>query len=322
MNRLPGHFWPKVEASRQTGFSRNPIERRSEHRTPRIVGDAFEDPQAKALFFDSEEQLVFVPDRSPWLGRKEWSALQQASEADPILLGWINETPCLALQTTLSMDELPSPYQARPVRSLYSEGVLSPEDEGAAGQARSLLTWHKNHHFCSTCGAPAKMDGGGTKRVCTQCEKQFFPRIDPVAIMLVTDGERALLGRGVHFPEGMYSCLAGFVEQGETAEDTVRREVFEESGIKIGAVRYHASQPWPMPHSLMMGFFAEALSTDIVFDETELADCRWFDRDEVADILSRRSNSSSETPRPGEPSAPPRGAIAQRLMTDWVSLTA
>ncbi|OXT01794.1 hypothetical protein B7H23_02235 [Notoacmeibacter marinus] len=322
MSLLPDTFWPASEASRQTGFSRNPIERRSEYRTPEIVVEALDDPDALTLVFNHEGRLLFDPLGSPWQSRDRTGQLAPEGHTQHLLLGWAGGTPRHAVQTPEGADDPAEPYKAIDVRSLYAQGLLSPEDEGAVGQARSLLNWHGTHGHCSACGSRTEILGGGIKRACTSCRREVFPRIDPVAIMLVTDGERALLGRSAHFPEGMYSCLAGFVEHGETLEDTVRREVLEESGIAVGAVRYHASQPWPMPHTLMMGFFGEALSSEIRFDEAELADCRWFERDEVNEVLARRpAYQRSEPAPPGQASAPPRGAIAARLIADWVDLT-
>jgi NAD+ diphosphatase len=153
---------------------------------------------------------------------------------------------------------------------------------------------------------------GGYKRVCTACEHMIFPRTDPVVIMLTIDEKRdlCLLGRGPHFAPGMYSCLAGFVEPGETIENAVRRETLEESGIRTGRIRYHASQPWPMPHTLMIGCYAEAKSRDITRDEQELEDCRWFTREETIEMLERPGTTGK--------APPPKGAIAHRLMRDWV----
>ncbi len=322
MTRLSDDFWPSAEASRQTGFSRNVLDRRSEHRTEEIVAEAFGDPEARALVFNAERRLILDPEGSPWLAPEQWRALGAAIDADSLFLGWSGETKHLAIGTAMTADDLPEPYKAIDIRSLYAQGLLSPEDEGAVGQAHSLMSWHGSHRFCGNCGGESAIAGGGVKRACAGCGRETFPRIDPVAIMLVTDGERALLGRSPHFPEGMYSCLAGFVEHGETAEDTVRREVLEESGIRVGAVRYHASQPWPMPHSLMMGFYGKALSDDIRFDRTELDDCRWFSRDEVVELLGRRpSFTRIEADEAGDHTAPPRGAIAARLMADWVRFT-
>ena len=150
---------------------------------------------------------------------------------------------------------------------------------------------------------------GGYKRVCTGCEAQLFPRTDPVAIMLAVQPDKCLLGRSPHFPPGMYSCLAGFIEPGETIEDAVRRETFEESGIRIGRVSYHASQPWPFPHSLMIGCFGEALS-DIVDPRPRGAGgLRWFFRDEVATIIAGT--------HPDGIMMPPPGAIASHLVRAW-----
>ncbi|MCP1198744.1 NAD(+) diphosphatase [Notoacmeibacter sp. MSK16QG-6] len=323
MSLLPDDFWPLAEASRQTGFSRNSIERRSEHRTEELVAEALADPNALTLVFNHDGRLLFDPAGSPWQPREQVEHLSAPGYSQRLLLGWMDGTPRHALQRCDTADDPPDPYKAIDVRSIYAQGLLIPADEGALGQARSLLNWHGGHRHCGFCGHATEIAGGGIKRACPSCGREVFPRIDPVAIMLVTDGERALLGRSAHFPEGMYSCLAGFVEHGETLEDTVRREVLEESGITVGAVRYHASQPWPMPHTLMMGFFGKALSSEIQFDETELADCRWFSRDEMIEVLSRRpAYQSTEPSLPGGTSAPPRGAIAARLMADWVALTA
>ena len=158
------------------------------------------------------------------------------------------------------------------------------------------------------------MAGGGVKRICPACKAEHFPRTDPVAIMLITDGERCLMGRSPHFPPGMYSTLAGFVEPGETIENAVRRETHEESGIRVGRVTYHASQPWPFPHSLMIGCYGEALSTEIVRDTAELEDCRWFTRAEVRDMLKRVPGN------PDEPACPPKRAIAGELISSWVAM--
>ncbi|MCB1417419.1 MAG: NAD(+) diphosphatase, partial [Nitratireductor sp.] len=145
------------------------------------------------------------------------------------------------------------------------------------------------------------------------CKAEVFPRTDPVAIMLALDGERCVLGRSPHFPPGMYSCLAGFIEPGESIEEAVRRETLEESGISIGRVAYHASQPWPFPHSLMIGCYGEATSFEIDPDRTELEDCRWFSRDEVREMLKRAPGN------PDLPAIPPSRAIAHRLISDWVA---
>lgn len=321
MNRWPENFWPAADASLRMAFVGNRVERRSEHRTDDIVAAAIADPRGLSLVLNADNRLVFDPGSSPWLDKQSRQAVGGIVDHEAVLLGWSGTVPRLAIRSSMPSDELPPAYKAIDLRSVYVQGLFSAEDEGAAGQAHSLFAWHSTHRYCGQCGGKTLVSGGGIKRHCPSCGRDVFPRIDPVAIMLVTDGDRALLGRAPHFPEGMYSCLAGFVEHGETVEDTVRREVFEESGIEVAAVRYHASQPWPMPHSLMMGFFAEARTTDIRFDETELADCRWFEREEVEAIVAQRLDSTSTAGANGTASAPPRGAIAVHLMADWLNLT-
>jgi NAD+ diphosphatase len=167
------------------------------------------------------------------------------------------------------------------LRSLAVQGLLPAPQLGVMAQAKSLLHWHARHRFCANCGTPTQSAEAGWKRICPACSAQHFPRTDPVVIMLVIDGERCLVGRQPRFNPGMYSALAGFIEPGETVEAAVRREVAEEAGIAVGAVAYHASQPWPFPASLMIGCFGHALSRDIVVDVTELEDARWITRAEV-----------------------------------------
>ena len=153
------------------------------------------------------------------------------------------------------------------------------------------------------------MAQGGYRRDCPACNAQYFPRTDPVAIMLAIDGDRCLMGRQARFAPGTYSCLAGFIEPGETIEDAVRREIAEEAGIRIGAVVYHASQPWPFPMTLMIGCFAQATSTEIVPDTDELEDCRWFTREETLAMLAGEHADGLATP--------PRMAIAHTLIRAW-----
>ena len=147
--------------------------------------------------------------------------------------------------------------------------------------SRAILFWHSRHRFCGLCGSPTRTEEAGHMRRCTDpaCHAMHFPRTDPAVIMLVVDGDRALLGRNKNFPlPGMYSTLAGFVEPGESLEDAVAREVREETAIEVGAVHYHSSQPWPFPANIMLGFYAEATSSEISVDYGELEDARWFER--------------------------------------------
>ena len=192
------------------------------------------------------------------------------------------------------------------MRSVAVQGLFSSKTIGAIGTAKAMFLWHQRHRFCGQCGGGTAIASAGWKRVCAACAAEQFPRTDPVVIMLAVDEDRCLMGRAPRFPEGMYSCLAGFMEPGETIEDATRREIFEETGIKTNRVRYLAAQPWPFPGSLMIGCFAEATSTEITIDAAEIADARWFTRDEVKLILRGE--------HPKGLICPPRMAIANHIM--------
>lgn len=190
-------------------------------------------------------------------------------------------------------------------------GRLGAEDLALYGGARSLLDWHARHRFCSQCGRPTAVAKGGWQRDCGSCGASHFPRVDPVAIMLVEHDGRLLLGRNAGFPEGTYSALAGFVEPGETIEEAVAREVLEEAGVRVHEVRYLMSQPWPFPSQLMIGCHSRAEDDRLAIDTTELEDARWFSRGEVAEALAKGPESTSFV-------APPPQAVAFHLMTAWL----
>jgi NAD+ diphosphatase len=183
------------------------------------------------------------------------------------------------------------------LRSIAMQG-LAPAHLPGLATAKALLTWHATHRFCAKCGHETKSAEAGWRRDCPACGAHHFPRTDPCVIMLAIDGERCLLGRQSRFPPGMWSCLAGFVEPGETFEEAVRREMFEEAGIRAGRVSYYASQPWPFPMSVMIGFHAEAETTDLNIDRNELEGARWIGRAEVAEMLARRHREQIFTPPP------------------------
>ncbi len=203
---------------------------------------------------------------------------------------------------------LPGDYRFAELRGVMA--ALSASDAELAATARALLGWHRSHRFCSACGAPSDVVEGGWQRRCPSCGTSHFPRTDPVVIMLVTRGDRALLGRSPGWPEGMYSCLAGFMEPGETVEAAVRREVAEETGVIVGPVRYLASQPWPYPSSLMIGCHGEAVSGAITLDPVELEDALWLTKTEMAAALAG-THPAIRRPR--------AGAIAGFLLANWVA---
>jgi len=196
--------------------------------------------------------------------------------------------------------------------------LISPSEAAILAEARSLIDWHARHRFCAQCGTPSVIAAGGWTRHCPSCKAHHFPRVDPVVIMLAVRGERALLGRGRRRPGARFSCLAGYMEPGETLEEAVRREVREESGIRCGRVRYLASQPWPFPSTLMMGSLAEALTEEITVDTEELVEARWFERDEIRDMVARAAAGDPD-PATQVPSLPGPVAIAHQICRRWAT---
>ena len=187
---------------------------------------------------------------------------------------------------------------------------LSPRDAELAAMARGILEWHRTHSFCVSCGGNTYIAMAGWQQNCTVCNRSHFPRTDPVVIMLITHGNNVLMGRSHAWPEGMYSLLAGFVEPGETLEAAVRREVFEESGIRVGSVNYLASQPWPFPASLMFGCVGDALNEDITIDPEEIEDALWVSREDMVDVFE----GVHPKIKPAR-----KGAIAHFLLENWLS---
>ncbi|MBO0735127.1 MAG: NAD(+) diphosphatase [Alphaproteobacteria bacterium] len=246
---------------------------------------------------------------------------ERLGSGDVVFLGVIEERAHFALDLSpveTPLETLHSPavaasgIGAATVRfaDLRQVGPRIDRREGALlALARAMTFWHSRHRYCGLCGSPTRSEEAGHMRRCTNpdCNTMHFPRTDPAVIMLVTHGERALLGRSRNFAPGMYSTLAGFVEPGESLEDAVAREVREETGIEVGAVRYHSSQPWPFPANIMLGFHAEALTTEITVDYGELEDARWCERDW---LLTHVDDDSFRMPR--------LDSIARRLIEDWL----
>ncbi len=196
------------------------------------------------------------------------------------------------------------------LRSIAVQGLVAPDHLPPLAEAKAMLHWHARHRFCSNCGAETALVDAGWKRACPVCKAEHFPRTDPVVIMLAVRGDKGLLGRSGRFAASMWSCLAGFVEPGESVEDAVRRETLEEAGIRCGRVKYLFTQPWPFPMSLMIGCHAEALDDAIRMDANELVDCRWFSKDECAAMLLRK--------HPDKLTTPPPVAIAHHIIREWV----
>lgn len=202
---------------------------------------------------------------------------------------------------------LPESTVFRDLRSVMT--ALTPDQAAMAATARAVFNWHRTHGFCAACGAASRPVMGGWQRQCPACGATHFPRTDPVVIMLVLRGNRLLLGRSPGWPEGMYSALAGFIEPGETIEAAVRREVAEETGIGVGAVRYLTSQPWPFPSSLMIGCVGAALSDVIALDD-ELDDALWISREDMLEAFAGR-HPKVRAARPG--------SIARHMIGEWLA---
>lgn len=259
---------------------------------------AIGDPRARLLRLDHLEPVMEA-------GRLAWEPLNGAvSDSDLVLLGLEAGVPHFA-----AVRRDAAPVQGRGPATIFAMlDTLPAEDAATYAGARSVVDWHMRHRFCAVCGTPTAAFRAGWARRCPSCKAEHYPRTDPVVIMLAEYEGRALVGRGRGWPEGRYSALAGFVEPGESIEEAVRRETLEEAGVRVGAVRYIASQPWPFPSSLMIACIGEAESDVLDIDTTELEDAIWVTRDEVRAALA------------GEPAplrAPPPYAIANTLLSWW-----
>lgn len=306
---------PRRERSSLTGFADNPLDRREDLRSK---------PDAvMALRHRSDTRLVAVAGETPILKRLDGEALtvwfthgeteMLGSAAEEIFLGMAEDgTPRFARLLDKALAE---PLKERPelfvtdLRSVALKRLVPTNEVGPLGEAKAVLDWHARHRFCAQCGGATVAGASGWRRECTACGAMHFPRTDPVVIMLVTRGDSCLMARQARFAPGMYSCIAGFVEPGETLENAVRRESWEEAGLRVGKVRYLASQPWPFPSSIMIGCIAESLSDEITLDMTELEDGRWFPRAEVLQML--------EGTHPDGLACPQHIAIANTLVRAW-----
>jgi len=294
-------------------FSGNPLDRVAvERRDAEWLAAQRKDESTRFLPLWRLEPLVKLgPPRSlAWATQKLLAGLE--APAPPVLLGVDAGVAHFAVDVSLVSDPegtlgVADVARFEPLRSVA--GQLAPADAAIAAQARSLVDWHGRHRFCAACGEKTVPERGGSHRRCIACAAEHFPRTDPVAIAVVVRGDRCLLGRSPGWPEAMFSALAGFVEPGETLEEAVRREVLEETGVRVGPVRYRASQPWPFPSSLMIGCIGEATSEAIRIDPAEIAEARWFRRAEVLEALAGAGCTLT---------VPPPFAVAHHLIRAWV----
>jgi NAD+ diphosphatase len=265
----------------------------AKRRRPEWLAERRADPEARTLLL-SEQGL--------WI--RGGRLLLVPPGDDAVFLGLADGRPLFASDATGS-----EPAEGRPAGLREAAADLPADEAALAAYGASLVAWHRRHRFCANCGKPTEPRDGGHERSCPACGASHFPRTDPVVIVRVTDpADRLLLGRQAAWPPGRFSVLAGFVEPGETLEEAVRREVLEESGVEVRAVSYVASQPWPFPSSLMIGFSAEAAGGDPRPGDDELSEVRWFERSQVRAAAHGR----------GEIRLSPPYSISRRLIDGWL----
>ena len=286
-------------------FTGNPLDRASMERgDPAWV--AAQRARHEALFLPFWQTKPLLKDkRVAFLGSADIK-----NDAAPIFLGLQDGQPLFAL--SLPDSETPPLTEFGEFHDMRAAAFILPDtDTAIAGQAKALIDWHRRHGFCPNCGNATEIQDGGYRRVCPRCGAEHFPRTDPVVIMLPVLGDECLLGHNKRFQQGFYSAFAGFLEQGETMEEGVKRELREEADVSVGAVHYHASQPWPFPSSLMLGCYAEALSKDFRIDGKEIESARWMDKREVRERLAGGKDDGVKLPA--------AIAIAHKLIADWVA---
>lgn len=295
---------PDLGPKPRLGYTASAIERMAERRADTAALAAWEnDPRTRVYVVGGELVLLNkgAQVHDPLFTLSNARALGSTTEL--VFIGLTNGAARFAIGLDPASAEALKPrdeFVVTDLRSIAVRGLVEPDHLPPLAEGKALLNWHMRHRFCPNCGAPTRLVEAGWRRDCPSCRTQHFPRTDPVVIMLAIHGERCLLGRQTRFAKGMWSCLAGFVEPGETLEEAVHREVFEEVGIEIDDVRYHTSQPWPFPHSLMLGFNARYVSGDLVLQESEIVDAQWYDATDL-------------------PQIPPGMSIARRLIDDWIA---
>lgn len=296
--------------SRQNTFGLEPLDRTASHRSQSAWLEA-QERSAMVRYvpvWRSRHLLDSRPAAILWDRERAGNLPERAS--NDVFLGVWDGHPCFALDLSpLPEQELTASGEDAEFTDLRAcAAALRPDEAALLAQARGILYWHRRHRFCGRCGSATESEEGGHVRVCRnpECGRRDFPRTDPAIITLVHDGDRCLLGRQARWPANLYSTLAGFVEPGEAAEEAVAREVEEESGIKVGSVHYHSSQPWPFPASLMLGFVAQATSREIQRGDGELEEARWFSLERMQRDLPA-----------GSLSLPPPVSISHRLIEFW-----
>lgn len=314
-------------------FTDNPLSRASHLRAdPDWLARTRADGETRYVPFWQLKPLIRPPQREGGASDIHWLRVAELGGFDlstSVLLGCDPRRAYFAVDVSaLPEAELTAPFGGNGAfEDLVSVVTrLEPRNASLLAQARSMLDWHRRHGFCAQCGAATTFADAGYRRDCPQCEAQHFPRTDPVVISLVVKGDQCLLGRNAMFRGPMFTALAGFLEPGETIAEGVAREVMEEVGIEVGSVAYQFDQPWPYPSSLMLGCIAEAVTDTIRLDEKEIAEARWFSRDELRAALADSASvnyqvlmSGTGDTGPADFFVPPHSAIAHQLMRRWVT---
>lgn len=295
-----------MDAHQPNFFAGPYIDRRAEEREHADWARlALEDPQTLYVLGSGTRQLVYTqPEPRIAFLEGRHAAVAAAGHDRLVLLGWFRERRCVLVEVG-EEDPLETPPQASFEELRPLSPLLSGDEAGLLAYARALSIWRARQRYCGACGSPTIAQRAGHCMRCSRegCAQEFFPRLDPAIIVLVTDGERALLGRQAIWPPGRYSTIAGFVEPGESLEDAVAREVMEETGVPVTGARYDSSQPWPFPASIMIGFRACARPGSPARVNGELEDARWFSREEI---------------RAGAAGLPPVHSISRRLIGAWM----
>ncbi len=278
------------------------------------IADRLESPRARVLPMWRDKNFISFLDQGDETPEIAWLSVAAASElandeATLILLGEKDGAPYFAIDLSHIEDPETVVSHGTFVGLRDVGGGLGQSEGALLSYAKGLIHWHDRHPFCARCGSATDTTDAGHVRVCVNpdCKVSHFPRTDPAVIMLVHKGDRCILAHNRRNPRPMYSTLAGFVEPGESLEEAVAREVLEEVGIQVGRVRYHSSQPWPFPGNIMLGFHAEAVSTDIEIEEAEISEARWFERAEIANASETGLKLSRSE------------SISRRLIDDWVA---
>ena len=305
-------------------FAGNPLDRASERRGDLAwIAEKLEDPQSlaiavwngKVLIEDSpppEEPVEGVPAATVQIAYLRADMAQELAGGQErlLFLGLWKDIAVFAVDLEGGLDPAEGPLQGmgrfEELRGVAA--VMPPPDAGILATAKSMFEWRRKHRWCSACGQPSEVADGGWKRVCPACKGEHFPRTDPVTIMLALHDGKCLLGRQAAWPPGMFSALAGFIEPGETIEEGCARELKEEAGLTATGVRYHSSQPWPYPSSLMMGLLADVDSGEARPDQTELEEVRWFTKAEASALIRGELEGVF---------IPPPLAIAHQLIKAW-----